>query len=291
MPSFSPDILYAYARLGLEAGAAPENIQAVLLNAGRYHFSTRARVRQVQHFVEFFAARAEFGGPGQPFSAIRKIYHEKALALHPDRHAGDKAAEEQLKTINVAFHLVEGVYREAQDYFKQDEAVRHEIEEQARQARMREAPEKPKKKKDESTRAAGSHAASEVHREETQAAPKTESPHRAAKFMAASVPRFIRNSRLFYLPRHAIIGSRLVRPAGSAGMVYDVIMLPEIEFRRLRLYLGTETAAMPELGLSKLTPAYIPIDTKEVFVPAGETDPWHYARDYFVKEFGLSGAA
>ena len=47
--------------------------------------------------------------------------------------------------------------------------------------------------------------------------------------MAASIPRYIRASRLFYLGRGSIIGSRMVRsPGAHHGYVYDIIMLPEI---------------------------------------------------------------
>ena len=105
--------------------------------------------------------------------------------------------------------------------------------------------------------------------------------------MAASIPRHIRNARLSYLPRRAIVGSRLVCPPGGGSLLYDVIMLSEKEFLRARLYLSSEVSGTLELTMSKLTPAYIPLDTKEYMVPAEAADPFLAARNYFSGVFGL----
>ena len=40
--------------------------------------------------------------------------------------------------------------------------------------------------------------------------------------------------------------------------------------------------------MSKLTPPYIPVDTKELIVPEGEPDPAGFARRYFMAEYGLA---
>src|SRR5580658_5151583 len=102
MTAYSIDVTYAYAQLGLDAGASIEEIEAVRKNAIAYRFSTRARVKQIERLVEFFAARGKLGTPDNSFAEIRKAYHKQALAFHPDRHRGSKRAEEELKIINAA---------------------------------------------------------------------------------------------------------------------------------------------------------------------------------------------
>ena len=108
------------------------------------------------------------------------------------------------------------------------------------------------------------------------------------KFTAASIPRFIRTSRLWYLRFDTIIGSRMIKHEGQQeGVVYDIIMLPSNEFTRARAYLGVQNMGNIALELFKVTPAYVPQDAQEITVPDTEPDPRDYALKYFLKAFDL----
>jgi hypothetical protein len=270
MHPYSIDILYAYAQLGLNASAPPEQIEETVANAGIYQFSTRERIRHVERFAAFFVERDRLGSLQDSFDAIRKAYHREAMALHPDRNQGDAKAEEELKAINAAYEIIEDVYKEARDHFKRSAEMRRDIETEARETTEREALATGKKPQPQT---------------QPRPEPRAQSqPPGPIKYMAASIPRFIRNARLFYLGRDAIIGSRMV---GSPGMVYDVIMLSQREFMRARLRLSMEGYGIQELTMSKLTPPYIPMDVKEITVPPEEADPETFAKMYFWKEYGI----
>jgi len=105
------------------------------------------------------------------------------------------------------------------------------------------------------------------------------------KYIAAYVPRYIRTGRLWYLSLDTVIGAKSV--AGSGSMIYDLIMLPEKEYTRARLYLGMENPNSIEFSMSKRTPAYIPKYVKEISVSASELNPNQYAKRYFRQVFGL----
>src|SRR4051812_39640945 len=100
MAEYSLDVAYAYAQLGVEAGAIFERIEAMRVHARAYRFSTRVRIKQIERFIEFFRARSRLGNAEDSFAEIRKSYHKQALAFHPDRNRGNWRAEEQLKIIN-----------------------------------------------------------------------------------------------------------------------------------------------------------------------------------------------
>ncbi len=268
--------------LGLPAEPKAEQIQQAVINARIYRFSTRERIERVQRLAQFLEERKKLGSVRDTFEAIHKAYYKMAMALHPDRHHGDVTADDQLKSLNVTYEIIEDVYLEAKEYFEKSEDVRRALETEAHAEAVREA------------EAAGKHPAShnvgwsyaEMHAKARETEPGPQ-PTTSIKFMAASVPRYIRNKRLFYLGSNTVIGSRLVKSGGSVGLIYDVIMLPEREFKRARLNLGIEASGSPALEMTNLTPAYIPIDTKEIIVPPGEADPASFAKAYFLNAFGL----
>ena len=296
MTSYSIDILYAYIHLGLDAPASSEDIQGVLANATAYRHCTKERLKSVQYFVSFFTARAKLGDPEMSFADIRKSYHKKAMRFHPDRNRGNQASEEELKIINSAFEVVEAVYREAKDYFKQSEQTQREIEQEARKARERETPIKSERRErraaekedqtSENTRS--SNPGKNRNRAKTQT--KDSGAQASVKYMAASVPRHIRVARLSHVRLNSVIGSWFVNNEKGSNYVFDVLMLSEKEFMRARTYLGAPAIANPALEAGRFAPPYVLKDTKEVSVPANELDPESYAKAHFVKEFNLAGA-
>lgn len=266
MTVYPIDVAYAYSQLGIDPGSSLERIGEVLANAA----GPKARIQHVRRFAEFFFARALLGSFETSFADIRKAYHRKAMDLHPDRNRGDKETEEQLKAINAAYARVEEINREAKAYYKQPEPVCHDIEQQARQATESEKPQQPDKPKEKKT------------------APRSSS---ARKYMAASIPRSIRTARLGYLPVQTIIGHRTIKKEKDINFIFDIVMLPEIQFVRAKSYLSAPDIINAQLQYGKFTPAYTPQDVKTVTVPPGEPDPEAYARNYFMKEFGLSTAS
>ena len=283
------DIRYAYAQLGLVVGAPPEQIWQAVANARAHRFATRKRIAEVERFAAFLAERGRLGTPQDSFEVIRRAYHQKAMVLHPDHTQGSPNAEEELKAVNAAYEIIEAINKEAKDYFKRSEETRRAIEAEARATTEREAQAAGKKPSSRTVNM--SYAEGETKTEAKTKARTSAKPHGAVKYMAASVPRYIRNKRLFYLGRDAVIGSKLVKSEGSVGLLYDIIMLPEREFLRARLNLGIEASGSPALEMSNLTPAYIPIDTKEVLVPPTETNPHEYAKTHFQKKYGLESKA
>lgn len=282
----SIDVAYAYVQLGLEPGDLPDKAREILANALSYRFSTKARIDHIEKFVEFLAERSRFGKPSDSYDRVRKAYHKQAMAFHPDSNRGNRDAEEKLKIINAAYEIVEAVYKEAREYFKRGLQERQAIENEARLTTQREA--QARSHKDAATEQTGrakhkpaeDRGATRAERQQTVA---------GVKFMAASIPRYIRNARLPHVGTHAVIGSRLIRTRMGQGLVYDVLMLPEQEFIRAKLYLSLTQGqnSSLELTMSKLTPAYTPMDTKIVIVPFAEMNPYEYARKYFLKEFKL----
>jgi hypothetical protein len=278
------DVLYAWARLGLAPGADEAQIRQAATYARNYRFVTKQRLEQISRFTQFFMERSRFGTVEDSLKAVRKAYYKRAMELHPDRNPHDKKAEERLKEVNAAYELVEEIHKEAREHFDKSANERHAVERDASEQALREAdaagaatPEGP----------AQTYTYSYAH-EPPRGEPRREASTAPVKYMAASVPRFIRAARLFYLGRDSIIGSRMVRSPGTHhGYVYDIIMLPEMEFKRARLRLSMEGYGLLELTMSKLTPPYIPIDTKEIIVPAGEADPAAFARLHFMAEFDL----
>jgi hypothetical protein len=66
--------------------------------------------------------------------------------------------------------------------------------------------------------------------------------------------------------------------------MYDVIMLPEQEFKRARYYLSGEASSAPQLTLGKSSAVFIPFDTRQVRVKAAAHHA-QSARDYFLPLF------
>ena len=106
--------------------------------------------------------------------------------------------------------------------------------------------------------------------------------------MAASVPRYLRQNRLGYLPLSSIVGSRLLKGRNGANLVFDIIMLPVNEFQRMKTNVGMQHVSAPVLNAGPgMMPSFMLTDAKEVIVPAGEADPERFAKEYFMKVFGL----
>jgi hypothetical protein len=294
MPTYPIDVVYAYVRLGLDPGAAPGVINAVLANAKSYRFFTRDRIGALQRIVDFLAARATLGGEETPFTDIRKEYHRKAMALHPDRNPDDTTAEERLKNLNATFEIVDAVYREARDYFRKSAQERREIEQVSREARTREAPDTPQPVEKEAPARDQAKADATAHAQDRGNQGRREKPQQrptaggqGTRYMAGSVPRHLRAERLGYLRLDSIIGCWFVKSQGGGNYIFDVIMLPEKEFMRAKSYLGSPDMANPVLALGRFSPPYVIQDVKEIVVPDSDPDPRGTARTYFAGLYNL----
>jgi DnaJ-like protein len=274
MAEYADDVRYAYLKLGLDIGAPLDKIAAAHTNA--YRFRTRERIKTVCALMEFFAARSILGGLEDSFVDIQKAYRQKARAFHPDLHPDDPSAEEKLKEINIAYGLIEAMQREAVAYFSQPESLRHSLENEARETYQREADVQS-----QNTASAKSATYPEEVRERQFA-------NSAFKYMAASVPRNIRMMRLSYLSSNYIIGSRYIKNRDGSYVVFDVIMLPEKEFNRARIYLSAPNPGDPVLRQGGFIPTYIVKGARELTIPPGTYDPEAYAKAHFLEEFKLT---
>lgn len=108
------------------------------------------------------------------------------------------------------------------------------------------------------------------------------------KYMAGSVPRFLRQTRLAHVPPSCVIGSKLQKGDGGANIVFDIIMLPMQEFTRMKSQVGLQhvIAPGPQMGPS-FNPSFVMANAKEVTVPAEEPNPENYAKTFFLLHFGL----
>ena len=105
--------------------------------------------------------------------------------------------------------------------------------------------------------------------------------------MAASVPRFLRQSRLAYLPLKCVIGSRLIQGEGS-NLYFDIVMLPVPEFQRMRGNVGLQHVNAPALKAGPtFNPGFVLTDAKQVIVPDNEPNPEAFAKNHFLVLFGL----
>lgn len=108
-------------------------------------------------------------------------------------------------------------------------------------------------------------------------------------YIAFAIPRFIRSSRLPYIPMSHVIGSRLVGDGKNATIIYDVVMLPEPEFARARMNAGMQHIITPAPHRGEVMPVgVIPTDIKKVVVPSDEEDAFAYAKDYFIKAYHIN---
>ena len=108
-------------------------------------------------------------------------------------------------------------------------------------------------------------------------------------YMAASVPRYLRQTKLGYLPVDSIIGTHFTKSLQGANLVFDVIMLPVPQFQRMRMNVGSQfvAAPTPSPGGAAFSPVFVLANAKQVVVPPDEPDPKTFAKNYFLKEFGL----
>ena len=108
------------------------------------------------------------------------------------------------------------------------------------------------------------------------------------QYMAGSVPRFLRQTKLGYLPMNSLVGSRSIKGDGGVNLVLDIIMLPVPEFQRMKTNVGLQHVLAPGLKAdASFNPTYIIADAKHVTVPPDEPAPENFARHYFMIEFGL----
>ena len=108
------------------------------------------------------------------------------------------------------------------------------------------------------------------------------------RYLACSVPRFLRQDRLRYLSLQSLIGSRIQRGDKGNNLIFDIVMLPADQFQRMKLNVGLPLVLNLELKREREFPiGFVPSDTKQIVVPADEPDPEAFARDYFKKAFGL----
>lgn len=108
------------------------------------------------------------------------------------------------------------------------------------------------------------------------------------RYMAASVPRSLRQQRLGHLPASSIIGSKHQRGKDGGNIIYDIIMLPEPQFVRMKGNVGMQQVANPGLRAgADFQPGFVMQDTKTVTAPDDALDAEAFARTHFIKEFGL----
>lgn len=109
-------------------------------------------------------------------------------------------------------------------------------------------------------------------------------------YMAASVPRFLRTTKLAYLPLQCIIGSRVQQGANGNHLIFDVIMLPVALFQRMKMNVGLQHVVTPVPvpgGEGSFNPCFVLQDAKQVIVPEDEGDPEGFAKAYFRGVFKL----
>lgn len=110
-------------------------------------------------------------------------------------------------------------------------------------------------------------------------------------YMAASVSRYMRQTKLGYVSPRYIIGSRVTKGDGGANLYFDVVMLPPPQFQNMRTSLGARQVYAPSISAEgNFQPGIVLTDIKRVTVPEGEPDPESWAKNYFMKEFGLAGS-
>ncbi|MBY0429354.1 MAG: hypothetical protein K2Q32_09070 [Alphaproteobacteria bacterium] len=108
------------------------------------------------------------------------------------------------------------------------------------------------------------------------------------RFMAASVPRSLRQQRLGHIPFSCVIGSKHQRGKDGGNLVFDIIMLPEPEFVRMKSNVGIRQVVGPAFKAdASFQPGFVMQDTRTVVAPADAIDQEAYAKHHFIKEFGL----
>ena len=107
------------------------------------------------------------------------------------------------------------------------------------------------------------------------------------RYLAGSVPRSLRASRLSYLPLDAVIGSWSIENPRDLNQTFDVIMLPELDFRRAQYRLAEGQLSTPALQRGTLQVAYSIKDIRVVAVPADISDPYRHALGQLAQLFDL----
>jgi hypothetical protein len=107
------------------------------------------------------------------------------------------------------------------------------------------------------------------------------------KYMAAFVPRFIRSTRLSYIPINNVIGSKMLKNERNMPMVFDLIMLPEMPFMRMKLRLSTEDMASTSLSKGNMPSAFSLKNIFEIVIPSTEKNADAFAKAHFLKEADL----
>jgi len=118
------------------------------------------------------------------------------------------------------------------------------------------------------------------------------------KYMAGSVPRSLRLTRSGLFPPNCIIGSIVMKGASNrkgeatTNIIRDVVMMPLQAFARMKTNIGVNLVLSPALkmGGADFAPGYVFTDIREFVVPADEPDPDTFAKNYFLKKFGLAAA-
>ncbi|MDX1923591.1 MAG: hypothetical protein SFW65_10745 [Alphaproteobacteria bacterium] len=106
--------------------------------------------------------------------------------------------------------------------------------------------------------------------------------------MAGSVPRSLRQSRLGHIPFSCVIGSKHQRGKDGGNLVFDIIMLPEPEFNRMKGTVGVRQVVGPAFKAdASFQPGFVIQDQRFIVVPEDAVSPEAYARAHFIKEFGL----
>ncbi len=110
------------------------------------------------------------------------------------------------------------------------------------------------------------------------------------RYMAGSIPRFLRQTKLGYLPLNCLLGSRIQRGNEGVNLIYDFVMLTIPEFQRVKSNIGLQHVLAPALKIdTTFSPGFVITDAKTCIVQLKETDPEGYARSYFLMQFGLIG--
>jgi len=109
------------------------------------------------------------------------------------------------------------------------------------------------------------------------------------KYLAAPVPRNIRQKRLGHLPLDCVIGFRATKDDSGFNIIFDFIMLPVQEFHRVKLLTGLQYSPnpAPSPGGSAVGSGYVLSNVKSITVPESEPSPKDFAKAYFIKEFGI----
>ena len=74
---------------------------------------------------------------------------------------------------------------------------------------------------------------------------------------------------------------------GGVNLYYDVVMLPELEFVRMKSNIGLQVSQAPKMGTAPQS-VFTLSDARYVSVPEEESNPVSYAKNHFMAVFGLT---